>query len=192
MPPEDMFFSASRSAKLRLEAKTRTSAIMTRRCRNVIATSIGMPCVGSSTSSSFCKFLLGMSQMQWQQITEAVVHGAWSNPLDARDKKIQQRAAYDPIQSAEFLGLELTTSNIHRIWYLYSQIKMKKENVRPFRCEECPRAFIFKSEFKRHKTRHHLNIRNEKCLVCDYSACADWEIKIHTKIRLYILISRSI
>ena len=55
MPPEDMFFSASRSAKLRLEAKTRTSAIMTRRCRNVIATSIGIPCVGSSTSSSFCK-----------------------------------------------------------------------------------------------------------------------------------------
>jgi hypothetical protein len=52
MPPEDMFFSASRSAKLSEDAKMRTSAMETNRCRKVTATSIGIPWVGSSTSSS--------------------------------------------------------------------------------------------------------------------------------------------
>ena len=55
IPPEDMFFSASRSAKLRLEAKMRTSAMTTSLWRKEIATSMGMPWVGSSTSSSFWK-----------------------------------------------------------------------------------------------------------------------------------------
>ena len=46
-------FSASKSAKFREEAKMSTSAIITKRCRNEIATSTGIPCVGSKTSNSF-------------------------------------------------------------------------------------------------------------------------------------------
>ena len=41
--PEDMFFSASRSAKLSEDAKMRTSAMETNRCKKVTATSIGIP-----------------------------------------------------------------------------------------------------------------------------------------------------
>ena len=55
MPPLDMFFSASSSEKLRDEAKTRTSAMLTKRCKNETATSTPMPWVGSKTSNSFCK-----------------------------------------------------------------------------------------------------------------------------------------
>jgi hypothetical protein len=47
-----MFFSASSSAKLRLEAKTRTSAMERRRWRKERETSRGIPWVGSSTSTS--------------------------------------------------------------------------------------------------------------------------------------------
>ena len=54
IPPLDMFFSASKSAKLRLDAKIRTSAITTSLWRKEMATSMGMPWVGSSTSNSFC------------------------------------------------------------------------------------------------------------------------------------------
>lgn len=52
MPPLDIFFSASNSAKLSAEAKMRTSAIDTSRWRKVTATSTGMPWVGSMTSNS--------------------------------------------------------------------------------------------------------------------------------------------
>ena len=48
-----MFFSASRSAKLSEDAKIRTSAITTSLWRKEMATSMGIPCVGSSTSNSF-------------------------------------------------------------------------------------------------------------------------------------------
>ena len=53
IPPEDIFFSASRSAKFRDDAKISTSAITTNLCKNEIATSMGIPCVGSKTSNSF-------------------------------------------------------------------------------------------------------------------------------------------
>lgn len=52
IPPLDMFFSASSSPKLSELANTRTSAMLTSRCRNDTATSTGIPCVGSITSSS--------------------------------------------------------------------------------------------------------------------------------------------
>ena len=55
IPPEDMFFSASRSAKLSEDAKIRTSAITTSLWRKEMATSMGIPWVGSSTSNSFWK-----------------------------------------------------------------------------------------------------------------------------------------
>jgi len=57
IPPLDMFFSASSSPKLSELAKMRTSAMFTSRCRNDTATSIGIPCVGSITSSSLWKQL---------------------------------------------------------------------------------------------------------------------------------------
>ena len=50
--PDDMFFSASSSAKLSEEANTRTSAILSSRCRKERDTSSGIPWVGSSTSTS--------------------------------------------------------------------------------------------------------------------------------------------
>lgn len=55
IPPLDIFFSASSSPKFKELAKIRTSAMLTNRCRNDTATSIGMPWVGSMTSSSLYK-----------------------------------------------------------------------------------------------------------------------------------------
>lgn len=54
-PPEDMFFSASISLKLRELANTRTSTIAMRRLRNVTAVSADMPCVTSMFSNSVFK-----------------------------------------------------------------------------------------------------------------------------------------
>lgn len=53
IPPLDMFFSASNSAKFNALANISTSAIETNRCKKVTATSTGIPWVGSITSSSF-------------------------------------------------------------------------------------------------------------------------------------------
>lgn len=58
-----MFFSASSSPKLSELAKMRTSAMFTSRCRNDTATSIGIPCVGSITSSSLCKQLHASNEL---------------------------------------------------------------------------------------------------------------------------------
>ena len=54
MPPDDMFFSASISVKLRELAKISTSTRLTRRCRKVTEASTLRPCEGSMLSSSCC------------------------------------------------------------------------------------------------------------------------------------------
>lgn len=51
-PPEDMFFSASISLKLRELANTSTSTMAMRRDRKVTAVSEDMPCVASMFSKS--------------------------------------------------------------------------------------------------------------------------------------------
>lgn len=51
-PPEDMFFSASISLKLRELENTNTSTITMRRDRKVMAVSEDMPCVASMLSNS--------------------------------------------------------------------------------------------------------------------------------------------
>lgn len=51
-PPDDMFFSASISLKLRELANTKTSTMAIRRDRNVTAVSEDMPCVASMFSNS--------------------------------------------------------------------------------------------------------------------------------------------
>lgn len=51
-PPDDMFFSASISLKLRELANTKTSTMAMRRDRKVTAVSEDMPCVASMFSSS--------------------------------------------------------------------------------------------------------------------------------------------
>lgn len=55
IPPLDIFFSDSSSPKLRELANISTSAMLTSLWRKETATSIGMPWVGSITSSSLCK-----------------------------------------------------------------------------------------------------------------------------------------
>lgn len=52
IPPDDMFFSASISVKLRELAKMRTSTRLMRRCRKVMEASTVKPCEGSMFSSS--------------------------------------------------------------------------------------------------------------------------------------------
>ena len=52
IPPEDMFFSASISVKLREEAKIRTSTRLMRRCRKVTEASTDRPWDGSMFSRS--------------------------------------------------------------------------------------------------------------------------------------------
>lgn len=52
IPPEDMFFSASISVKLREEAKIRTSTRLMRRCRKVTDASTDRPWDGSMFSRS--------------------------------------------------------------------------------------------------------------------------------------------
>lgn len=55
-PPDDMFFSASISAKLRELAKMRTSTRLMRRCRKVTEASNARPWEGSMFSSSCCRY----------------------------------------------------------------------------------------------------------------------------------------
>lgn len=52
MPPDDMFFSASISAKLRELAKMRTSSRLMSRCKKVTEASTAKPWDGSMFSSS--------------------------------------------------------------------------------------------------------------------------------------------
>lgn len=80
-PPEDMFFSASISLKLRELENTKTSTITMRRDRKVMAVSEDMPCVASMLSNSVLNKQQGGHQSHKTKVHMYKIISATSSPL---------------------------------------------------------------------------------------------------------------